>query len=172
MLTTHTTLVTFRFPLPEAEVEALIADHTCRYHEVHASLSLSLENKPPSEYDTTKLKAALASPKSLERHEMRMDGLRRLYRVPPHVRLREELAYWRDEEENWPDEDDAYPLLPWISAAENALRKEGVQQAFLVLREAVASGTPIPEGLDVLHGEMWEDVEVPPLSHVVGGWLS
>ena len=171
MPTTHTTLVTFRFPLPEAEVEAIIADNTRRHHEVHASLSLSLETGL-MEYDTTKLKAALASPKSLERHEMRMDGLRKMYRVPPDVRLREELAYWRDEEENWPDEDDAYPLLPWISAAENALRKEGVQQAFLVLREAVASDTPIPEGLDVVCGEMWEDVEVPPLPHVVGGWLS
>ena len=158
------TLITLRYPLSEAEIDAVIKDRERTYRKTRDSL-----DQVEGEW-ADRIRAHMDSPRAKKRWEVEMEGLRRIYRVSPEDRLRNELDFWQRTEERLTEdreEPNDYPLLPWIYSAQRALRRDDFRKAVLVLREALASGVQVPEGLDVLHGEIWEDVDVPPVVHGV-----
>jgi hypothetical protein len=156
-----TTEVVFRYPLPQAEIDAIIAADVESNRQGDESFAAwAAEN--PNEWVTAQL-AWRRTEKCAELRRLHRNWIRGQLAMHPADRLAEALAYWRGCEEGDRDEYQMpeYDLIPWIERAERCLKAGNLDGACIVLRDAYASmGGVFPDGLNVVEGEGWEDVIV------------
>ncbi len=155
--------VTFRYPLPQAEIDAIIAADVEFTRQGDESFAAWAEENP-NEWVIAQL-AWRRTEKCAEIRRIHRNWIRGQLAIHPADRLAAALAYWRGCEEDYEDGRDEeyhmpeYDLIPWIERAERCLKAGNLDGACIVLRDAYASmGGVFPEGLNVVEGEGWEDV--------------